>query len=35
MRQHNLVSRLGASDDTPVTPARPEAHVTEIDFLDS
>ncbi|MFS0755864.1 MULTISPECIES: Qat anti-phage system QueC-like protein QatC [Noviherbaspirillum] len=35
MRQHTLVSRLGASDDAPVTPARPEAHVTEIDFLDS
>lgn len=35
MRQHTLVSRLGASDDAPVTPARPDAHVTEIDFLDS
>lgn len=35
MRQHTVVSRLGASDDAPVAPHRTESHVTVIDFLDS
>lgn len=34
MNHHSLVCRLGASDTAPVTPARPDSHVTEVSFID-
>ena len=34
MRHHSIVARLGATDTTPISPARPDTHMTDISFID-
>lgn len=34
MRHHSIIARLGPADVAPITPTRPDTHVTQISFID-